>query len=76
MKRYELKTEFSNIINNRVISVALGQLYSKYHDERNSIFHIDAGIETARIVETRQEADSIFNTIIDLIESTYIDMGL
>lgn len=76
MKKFELNVDTRSIIKDTSIQEALGALYTLYNEERNSIFHVDGGIINTRIVETRDEADSIFEKTINLIESTYIDMKL
>lgn len=65
----------SIIISNTKLCDSLGKLYSFLRNERNSSFHIDGEIDTSRLIETRTEADDIFNKALDLIESTYIDMN-
>ncbi len=72
LKVFVLKPEYYGIIKETKIIDALGKLYTEYYYQRNSLFHADA-IAPA-LIEKREDADSIFNTIIDLIESTYIDM--
>lgn len=76
MKRFELNVNTRSIITNITVQDSLGALYTLYSEERNSIFHVDGGIINTRIIETREEADSIIEKTINLIESTYIDMNL
>lgn len=68
-----VKTEYRSKMSQETIS-ALGKLYSYWASERNPLFHVDGNINATRLVETRKEADDIFNTVVDLIESTYIDI--
>lgn len=70
-----LNCETMKIIKDKKTQKALGDLYTMYFIERNSIIHVDGGIINTRIIETREEADSIIEKIINLIESTYIDMN-
>lgn len=76
MKKYELNVDTRSIIKDTSVQNALGALYTLYSEERNSIFHVDGGIINTRIIETRDEADSIIEKTVNLIESTYIDMKL
>lgn len=74
MEKKELNCETQKLIKDKKTQKALGELYTLYFDERNSIIHVDGGIINTRIIDTRDEADSIIDKIINLIESTYIDM--
>lgn len=76
MNKFELNVDTRNVIKDISVQKALGELYTLYSEERNSIFHVDGGIINTRIIETRDEADSIFEKTVNLIESTYIDMKL
>ena len=69
---FVLKTDYRGIIHNTKTIDALGKLYTEYYFQRNSLFHVD--IIAPKLIEKREEADLIFNTVIDLIESTYIDI--
>lgn len=73
LKNFVLKPEYRSTIGDTKTVDALGKLYTLYHNERNSLFHTDA--IAPRLIEKREEADSIVNSVIDLIEQTYIDIN-
>lgn len=51
---------------------ALGIIYTAIHKERNSLFHTDSFESMTRTVDTIEEAQKIFYTLTEIIESSYV----
>jgi hypothetical protein len=54
---------------------AFNQCYSYYKNNRHGLFHVDGIICNTRLIEERAEACAIVTEVLELIESTYVDVN-
>lgn len=62
--KYILKSESAQIINNRSLSLALGEAYSFYYIHRHTLFHMEDDVRASRVITN-------FQTVLDLSEDVY-----
>lgn len=53
---------------------AINKCYGYYKDNRHGLFHVDGLIRNTRLITERKVADSIVTDVLDLIESSYVDI--
>lgn len=66
-QKYTLRPEFSSIIPNEALRLALDNAYSFYNHQRHTLFHVDNTIVTSRILQN-------FDQVLNLTDDIYILM--
>jgi hypothetical protein len=66
-----LRPEPREKIGNVAVIVAIEKCYAYYNKQRHGLFHSEAIASSTRIIEKKENADSIINFVLELIETTY-----
>lgn len=74
-RQYYLKRSYCKEIFNDKIKLSIQVIYNYFNKNRHTLFHTEQILIVSRILENKQEADLIINEVINLIESTYIDIN-
>ncbi len=72
--QYYLKGSYSTTISDSKMQLAMENIYNYFHSNRHTLFHTEQILIASRILEDKQEADTIINEVINMIESTYNDI--
>lgn len=70
-RKFEISDEASTIIGCQKTCKAIKECYNYYHKHRHSLFHAETITSSTRIIETKEEADTLINDILFLMESSY-----
>ncbi|MBK8263868.1 MAG: type II toxin-antitoxin system RnlA family toxin [Nannocystis sp.] len=72
---YILKPEVRVKVNCAETSSAIQRCYSLFSTHRHGLFHVDAVISGTRLIEKREDALNLIDTILREIESSYIPIS-
>ena len=61
-----------NLINNGKIVSSVENIYKYYKRNRHGLFHIDGNVEVSKILDNKNDANSVINSVIEIIELSYI----
>lgn len=70
-----LRPDARNKIGNEKAVAGIEKCYTYYYQHRHRLFHADAVASATRIIETKESACSIINHVLDLIESSHIELS-
>lgn len=73
-KRHVLFPDKAVIVGNANAIKTLEDCYAFYSKNRHSLFHVDNGVETSRVIERKQIADEIVSGVFSMIEQGQIQI--
>jgi hypothetical protein len=72
VESYSLKPEYNAKIKNSKISSVIVNIYIYFKQHRHGLFHVDQDIENTKVISNKNEADSVINKAIEIIEESFV----